>query len=98
AARARAAALRDRLDRAMRALLAARRDRAALARRTLTVLSPTASLERGYAIVRRPDGLVVRDARQVDIGASVEVILHAGALEATVAQRSERNVYEPEEP
>jgi len=48
--------------------------------------------------VRRPDGLVVRDARQVDIGASVEVILHAGALEATVARRSERNVYEPEEP
>jgi len=98
AARARAVALRERLDRAMHALLSQRRDAHAHARRTLTVLSPTASLERGYAIVRRPDGLVLRDARQVDIGANVEVILHAGALEATVAARQERNAFEPEEP
>ena len=97
AARVRAAALGERLDRAVRALLVTRRGALTHARRTLTVLSPTASLERGYAIVRRPDGLVVRDARQVDIGAHVEVILHAGALDATVAARRERNAYEPEE-
>ena len=97
AARAQAAALQDRLGRATHAILVGRRRELAHARRTLTILSPTASLERGYAIVRHPDGLVVRDARQVDIGAPIEVILHMGALDATVAARRERNAYEPEE-
>ena len=99
AARARAIALRDRLERATLTALRARRAELAQARRALTVLSPIASLERGYAIVRRlDDALVVRDARQVPLGAPIEVLLHAGSLEATVAARHERNAFEPEEP
>jgi exonuclease VII large subunit len=47
-----------------------------------TLLSPLASLERGYAIVRGEGGAVIRDARDVPEGARVEVIVRAGRFHA----------------
>jgi exodeoxyribonuclease VII large subunit len=50
----------------------------------LAALSPFATLERGYAIVRRPDGSVVRDAARASIGDPLEVRLAAGGLDVRV--------------
>jgi exodeoxyribonuclease VII large subunit len=51
----------------------------------LDVLSPLASLDRGYSIVRRrPDGTVVRGAEQAPPGTVVDVTLARGSLECTV--------------
>ena len=50
----------------------------------LSALSPYATLERGYSIVRGPDGAVLRDARRVKAGDSVSVRLERGELGARV--------------
>jgi exodeoxyribonuclease VII large subunit len=51
----------------------------------LDALSPLASLERGYSIVRRrPDRAVVRSADDAPAGTAVDVILSRGSLECTV--------------
>lgn len=50
----------------------------------LSALSPFATLERGYAIVRDEQGRVIRTADQVDIGDRVAVRLHRGRLDARV--------------
>jgi exodeoxyribonuclease VII large subunit len=97
AARDHLGALELRLRGAARALLLARARRLAQARRTLGVLSPTASLERGYAIVRTQDGRVVRRARDVAQGAMVDVILHHGQLTATVTETRATHGFEPED-
>jgi exodeoxyribonuclease VII large subunit len=74
---------RDRLHRAP--LLAFERRRARLdnAHARLTALSPLATLERGYAIVRRGDD-VVRGATQVESGDAITVRVADGTFGATV--------------
>ncbi|MFE5341022.1 exodeoxyribonuclease VII large subunit [Isoptericola sp. NPDC056578] len=47
-------------------------------------LSPQATLERGYAVVQRGDGHVVRAARDVATGDAVHVRVAEGSLEAAV--------------
>ncbi len=47
-------------------------------------LSPAATLERGYAIVQRSDGIVVRQATEVHIGDALDIYVHQGNLQATV--------------
>lgn len=73
----------DRLDRAMRALLRDRRQRLVADRRALLALSPYAVLDRGYAIVTGPDG-VVSDPAQVERGDRLAIRVRAGAFAATV--------------
>jgi exodeoxyribonuclease VII large subunit len=73
--------LRHRLDRADDAL------RHTTAR--LRALSPAATLQRGYAIVRRADGTVVRDPAQVTAGESLHVRLAGGHLDVTAQERHE---------
>jgi exodeoxyribonuclease VII large subunit len=51
-------------------------------------LSPASTLERGYAVVQRGDGSVVRDAAEVAAGDAVHVRLAAGALDAEVTRTS----------
>jgi exodeoxyribonuclease VII large subunit len=68
--------LRHRLDRADGELVHT------LAR--LRALSPAATLARGYAIVQRPDGQVVRSAAAVTKGDDVRIRLAEGELAATV--------------
>jgi exodeoxyribonuclease VII large subunit len=81
------AALRSRA----RLVLSHRLDRAAsevehtLAR--LRSLSPLATLERGYAVVRRgADGVVLRDPAAVAVGDDLRVTLAAGELAARVVE------------
>ena len=50
----------------------------------LAALSPFATLERGYAIVRRPDGSVIREARTTSAGDRLEVRLADGGLDVRV--------------
>ncbi|HEU4422922.1 MAG TPA: exodeoxyribonuclease VII large subunit [Pilimelia sp.] len=84
----RAADLAELRDRAARCLDHRLRGAAAeLAHTTarLRALSPAATLERGYAIVRRTDGHVVRAAVDVAVGDAVRVRLADGELTATVS-------------
>jgi exodeoxyribonuclease VII large subunit len=50
----------------------------------LSALSPFATLERGYSIVRGPDGAVLRDATKVRKGDPVSVRLQRGEIGARV--------------
>ena len=52
--------------------------------RALDAVSPLATLERGYAIVTRPDGTVVTDAATVTAGEPVQARLARGRLLCTV--------------
>ncbi|HWJ86014.1 MAG TPA: exodeoxyribonuclease VII large subunit [Cellulomonas sp.] len=49
-------------------------------------LSPAATLERGYAVVQRADGHVVRDPADVDAGDRLRVRVAAGELAAEVVR------------
>jgi exodeoxyribonuclease VII large subunit len=51
----------------------------------LRALSPGATLQRGYAIVQRPDGTVVREPDQVAPGDPVRLRLAGGEVPATVS-------------
>ncbi|WP_233600833.1 MULTISPECIES: exodeoxyribonuclease VII large subunit [Micromonospora] len=77
-------ALRDRAGRCLDHRLGAADDdlRHTLAR--LRALSPAATLDRGYAIVQRADGHVVRAASEVAKGDPLRVRLAEGELAATV--------------
>ena len=79
---------RDRLRRAP--LLAVERKRARLeaAHGRLRALSPSATLERGYAIVRR-DRRIVRGSAEVEAGTRVDVELGTGGFGATVEETRE---------
>ena len=75
----------DDLDQRLHSALHQRLTRAAQQLHSLTrqlhALSPLATLERGYAVVRRADtGMIVRQANTVESGEQVEILLHQGRL------------------
>lgn len=82
----RVALARDRrdIDRCFQVRLAEHGGRLHAAVGRLRALSPRAVLDRGYSIVRGPDGELVRDARDVAAGVGVQVALARGTLHATV--------------
>jgi exodeoxyribonuclease VII large subunit len=52
---------------------------------TLHALSPLATLQRGYAIVRRrPDGVILRRASDAGVGESLDILLGQGRLECEI--------------
>ncbi len=51
----------------------------------LTSLSPLATLERGYAIVRDENGHVVTDSSATNVGDAISVRLHRGGLTTVVS-------------
>ncbi|GAA1453493.1 MULTISPECIES: exodeoxyribonuclease VII large subunit [Nocardiopsis] len=53
-------------------------------RARLHALSPATTLARGYAVVQRPDGSVVRSAAEPDVGESLRVRFAEDSLTATV--------------
>ena len=55
----------------------------------LQQLSPLAVLERGYAIVEKPEGRIVRSASDTAAGESLNVRLHRGELQVTVRSYNE---------
>ena len=53
----------------------------------LDALSPLAVLGRGYALVERDDGTLVRSAGEVAVGEALRLRLARGELEARVTAR-----------
>ncbi|MGI9290776.1 MAG: exodeoxyribonuclease VII large subunit [Gammaproteobacteria bacterium] len=62
--------------------------RAAVAAGSLNAVSPLATLERGYSIVRDTKGQVARDASRLKSGDSIEIQLARGRAAATVTKVS----------
>jgi exodeoxyribonuclease VII large subunit len=73
---------RDRIRRRVQALLEAASADLDHVRARVQALSPQATLDRGYAVVRRPDGTVVRDAAEA-LGA-LRIRVARGEFDATV--------------
>ena len=74
--------------------LAMNRERLNGLRLWLDSLSPSRTLERGYAIVQRSDdGEVVRSIRQVRTGDRIDVRVHDGEFRANVDREPERTSY-----
>ncbi len=78
------AALYARLRAAAHARLHLARERFAPLVRTLSAVSPLATLERGYAIVSRVDGGILRNAANAPPGTLIEARLAVGTLRAKV--------------
>jgi exodeoxyribonuclease VII large subunit len=76
--------LRDRARRSLRSGLDRGTDNLAHTRARVTSLSPAATLERGYAVVQRADGAVVRRPDEVASGDPLHLRLAEGELDATV--------------
>jgi exodeoxyribonuclease VII large subunit len=73
-----------RLHQAMARQLERRHDRLSRCTGALSALSPLATLERGYSIVRDADGHIVRTAVQLKTGDQVGLQFAAGSATATV--------------
>ena len=77
-------ALRDRSRRVLTAALDRAGDNLAHTRARVTALSPAATLERGYAVLQRADGAVVRRAGDVAAGDPLRVRLAEGEVAVVV--------------
>ena len=75
-------ALQDRGSRAFESRLSHAASDLSLTLARVVALSPHATLDRGYAVVLRADGEVVRDADDVVLGETLRVRLAAGELSA----------------
>lgn len=76
--------LRQRLQGGMRHALVSSNERLRHMAQTLHTLSPLATLDRGYAIVRQDDNTVIREARSVKRGEHVRAQLARGWLDCRV--------------
>jgi exodeoxyribonuclease VII large subunit len=74
------------LRRALLRRLELTKQRLTLAERSLSSLSPLATLQRGYAIVTQRDGALLTDSATVTTGTAIDVRLARGALAATVSK------------
>lgn len=79
--------LRKNLHQLMTAQLVGKRRLFETAGGKLNALSPLKVLERGYSIARKPDGTVVTDQAQVEVGDAVELLLHKGRITAKVENK-----------
>ncbi len=70
---------------AMTAQLARQRDRLARSAGALPALSPTATLQRGYSIVRDAEGGIVRDASRLSAGDRLALHFASGEADATIS-------------
>jgi exodeoxyribonuclease VII large subunit len=72
------------LEQIPKGYFATKEHRLQVALTTLNTASPLATLARGFAMVTRPDGTLVRDAASVNVGDEVEARLAQGKLKARV--------------
>ena len=77
-------AMRDRSRRVLTAALDRAGDNLAHTRARVTALSPAATLERGYAVLQRADGAVVRRAADVSAGDPLRARLAEGEVSVVV--------------
>lgn len=85
--RARARDFGLRMRNASRTHAETRRQRLEALSAHLDHLNPKAVLARGYSIVMRPDGVIVRDANQLEVGESVSLTLARGRAAARVEEK-----------
>jgi exodeoxyribonuclease VII large subunit len=78
--------LQERIGRALISIGQLRRARIDGLQNRLQALNPMAVLQRGYAVVRGPDGRPVSRIAQVHVGDQVTVRLSDGTFEANVKQ------------
>ena len=83
--------LRKNLYQLITAQLGGKRRRFETAGGKLNALSPMKVLERGYSITRKPDGTVVTDQAQTEIGEILEILLHKGRLSAKVENKTSKD-------
>lgn len=83
-------AARERTRRCVRGRVETATAELAHTRARVAALSPAATLERGYAVVQRLDGAVLRRYVEVTVGGEISVRLSAGRLDAVVSGRSPR--------
>jgi exodeoxyribonuclease VII large subunit len=77
-----------RLQRALRACLAAGAARLESAARALQAVSPLATLDRGFAVITRAaDGSLITEAGQLAVGETFDARLAQGSLRAAVLER-----------
>jgi exodeoxyribonuclease VII large subunit len=79
--------LRERADRAALSLLTHHEADLAGLRGQVTALSPQGTLDRGYAVVQRTDGSIVRDASTVPDGEALAARVAAGTLHVVKVDR-----------
>ncbi|MFP5460860.1 MAG: exodeoxyribonuclease VII large subunit [Gammaproteobacteria bacterium] len=79
-----------RLARGQSQVLQRRAERADALVHKLELVSPQAVLGRGYAIVRRQAGEIVRSPAQVSPGERLDVLLAEGAIEVDVSREADR--------
>ena len=77
---------RQRLFTVMQSILSRQRQRLQLAVEKLNALNPLMVLQRGYSVVRRPDGRVLRRAGDAGVADELEVLLQEGRLRVAVTQ------------
>jgi exodeoxyribonuclease VII large subunit len=82
---AESAGLRDRARRCLRSRVDAALSDLEHARARVSALSPAATLRRGYAVVQRADGAVVRRPADVEIGSALRVRLAEGSIGVVVS-------------
>lgn len=80
--------LNHRLRQSMAAQLARRHQQLSRCQGGLAALSPLATLERGYSIVRGADGCIVQDAAQVAEGDALQLQFSRGSADARVTKRN----------
>jgi exodeoxyribonuclease VII large subunit len=86
--RERAGAQQARFDEIFRRQFEARRQRLARGHELLRLLSPEATLQRGYSITRRADGTVLKSARGVAPGTPLLTHLRDGEIKSVVEAES----------
>lgn len=94
--RQRLSASEQRLRHAAERLLAVRQASLAELAAKLAALSPRATLERGFSIVRDADGRIVRDATGLQLGAPLRLCFAAGEARARVEEVMAYGVAEKE--
>ena len=77
-----------RLDAIMQSGLEARRTRLTVAMTALEAVGPLATLARGYAIVHKKDGQIVRSKEDVASGDSLDITVSDGTFSARVDERT----------
>jgi exodeoxyribonuclease VII large subunit len=87
--------LRERLLRAGASLLATPARRVTRAETRLQALSPTAVLERGYALVFNAEGRLLRSASDVTTGEEIRTRLGSGELRSRVLGKSQNDTAPP---
>ncbi len=78
--------LQQRGQRAFHNMLQLRRAHLEGLHNRLAALNPTAILQRGFALVLRPDGSLVRRASETNVGEMVDVLLQDGSLSTRIEQ------------